>query len=249
MIKCFILSFSFFLISSSLYADLTDDIEELEGEENLEKPINKSKKHDQRDKKKTKHQKVKAKSSSSSQTDVKKGSPDLQKKPLQESPQKEANSVTSGNVKAKAKDSKLEKSKRLPVIFEGDQLSGFRKLGTLELQSNVQIRQGNFFLKADHAKVIFNTETDEVEKVIAKGNVQMSKKDPKTGDPIQAYSQIAEFDAINQSIILSDKAKLVRGADIIRGRVINYDLKTGWLQASQVKGTVKPENTNSQEQK
>lgn len=139
-----------------------------------------------------------------------------------------------------------EGEKKLPVIFEGDQLSGIKRLGTIELHQNVKVSQGDFNLEAENAKVLFDTKSDEVKKVIAKGSVKMSKVDPQTGELIRAYSQIAEFHAINQTVELIDKAKLIRGEDVIRGQVIIYDLKTGRLKASKVKGVVKPqENQDS----
>lgn len=132
---------------------------------------------------------------------------------------------------------------KLPVVFEGDQLSGIKRLGTIELHQNVKVNQGDFNMEAENAKVFFDTEADEVRKVIAKGSVKISKIDPQTGELIRAYSQIAEFDAINQVVELIDKAKLIRGQDVIRGQVILYDLKTGQLKASKVKGVVKPQES------
>ena len=138
------------------------------------------------------------------------------------------------------KPSPLEEKKH-PVIFEGDQLSGIKRLGTIELHQNVKVNQGDFNLEAKNAKVFFDKATDEVDKVIAKGSVKMSKVDPQTGEMIRAYSQIAEFDAVNQKVELIEKAELIRGEDVIRGQVIIYDLKTGQLKASKVKGVVKPQ--------
>ena len=141
-------------------------------------------------------------------------------------------------------NSSLEKKKvkdvqeKLPVIFEGDQLSGVRKLGTLELLDHVKVNQGDFDLTSDTAKVFFDTKTDDVKKVIAKGQVKMNKIDFKTGEPIKASSKMIVFDAIQQTVELIGKAELVKGEDTIRGHTIIYNLNTGWIKAEKVKGVV-----------
>lgn len=131
---------------------------------------------------------------------------------------------------------------KMPVNFEGDELSGVRHLGTVELHSNVRVRQADLYMQSDQAKVFFDQQTDDVKKVEANGHVRMSKKDPKTGEMIRAQSEKVVFDALIQKITLIGKATLYRGKDVIKGEVIYYDLKTGWLKASKVKGVVQPEN-------
>ena len=133
----------------------------------------------------------------------------------------------------------LEEQKNIPVIFEGDQFSGFRKLGTLELIENVKVTQGDFVIVSNNAKVFFDTKTDDVKKVIAKGNVKMNKTDLKTGEPITAQSKLVKFDAIKQVVELIGDAELTRGEDKIKGSTIIYELNTGWIKAKKVKGVVK----------
>ena len=150
--------------------------------------------------------------------------------------------------KAKNKESKSDETawssqnnRKVPVIFEGEQLSGFRKLGTVELKENVKVNQGDFYLESETAKVFFDVSSDEVKKIIAVGSVKIRKVDPVSGVLVKASSRKVEFDAEGQTIKLIDDAKLKRGDDLINGQVINYDLQTGKLVASKVKGTVTPQ--------
>lgn len=131
-------------------------------------------------------------------------------------------------------------AKKLPVHFEGDELSGMRQQGVIELHSNVRVRQADLYMQSDRARVFFD-EHNDVDKVEAIGRVRMSKKDAKTGDMIRAQSERADFDAGSQRVTLNGKAVLFRGRDTIRGDVIDYDLQSGWLKASKVKGVVQPE--------
>ena len=137
-------------------------------------------------------------------------------------------------------------TQKLPVAFEGDELSGMREHGLIELHSNVRVRQADLRLQSERAKVFFEHRTNDVERVEAIGQVRMSKEDAKTGEMIRAESEWAEFAAAEQKVTLMGKAVLVRGRDIIRGEVIYYDLNTGWLKASQVKGIVQPKNQPSE---
>lgn len=130
---------------------------------------------------------------------------------------------------------------QFPVSYSGEGFVGFRKKGTIELIKNVVIEQGDFYLKADRAKVFFDTETDEVKTVIASGNVFIKKLDSKTRSYIKANSETAEFDSKNQVVTLRGQAKLERDDDIIKGAFIKYDLATGWVKAGKVQGIVQPQ--------
>ncbi|NRA43692.1 MAG: hypothetical protein HRU09_01920 [Oligoflexales bacterium] len=248
MIKCLQipLLFGIILLShQSAYADLTDDLEDLDPKSSKESPggesngpptskpgTSKKNRAPQAQEQGT----IELEKGREQAEDNKAPQPDL------EEPKKRKRKAKPGGTPQTQGD-----EKKLPVIFEGDQLSGIKRLGTIELHQNVKVNQGDFNLEAENAKVFFDTNSDEVDKVIAKGSVKMSKVDPQTGELIRAYSQIAEFDAINQKVELIDKAKLIRGEDVIRGEVIVYDLKTGRLKASKVKGVVKPQETQEAE--
>lgn len=133
-----------------------------------------------------------------------------------------------------------DQSTRLPVAFKSDGLKGTRKDGIIELQRNVVVTQGDFRMIADEAEVIFDQKTEEVDQVIARGNVRITKKDPKTGEMVNARGESVTFQAAKEVAILSGNARFSRGADLVRGKTITYDMKTGWLNAEKVDGIVQP---------
>lgn len=249
-------------VSAGAYGDLLDSIQDdkPEREEVPEKtvPAKKSSKPTTRPQKTTKEKEpseseINAESRNESPLKDKMAEDSLsvepQKSEKKEAPQaeKKTDEATEkeGLPKQKVRSEKPQDSQvrqKMPVNFEGDELSGVRHLGTVELHSNVRVRQADLYMQSDQAKVFFDQETDDVKKVEANGNVRMSKKDLKTGEMIRAQSEKVEFDALVQKITLIGKATLYRGKDVIKGEVIYYDLKTGWLKASKVKGVVQPEN-------
>lgn len=135
--------------------------------------------------------------------------------------------------------------KKLPVTFEGRGLTGARKLGQVKLHSEVKVRQGDFVMSADNAIVFFDPATDDVKTVTAEGAVSMSKVDPKTQEIIKAKGDSINFDAASQVVVLTGNAELLRGKDLVKGKYIKYNMKTGWVQAGQVKGVVQSREGDS----
>ncbi|MEZ4742851.1 MAG: LptA/OstA family protein [Bdellovibrionota bacterium] len=130
----------------------------------------------------------------------------------------------------------------LPVVFESEGLRGLKSDGMIELRKNVIVTQGDFRMDANRANVIFNKQTDEVDRVIARGNVKISKVDPKTGKKIRAKGDTMTFNEKKQTVTIVGNARFWRGNDLVRGRKIIYNLKTGWLDASKVEGVISPGN-------
>jgi lipopolysaccharide transport protein LptA len=142
--------------------------------------------------------------------------------------------------KDKNKKKKYQDNKNLPVHFKGEDLSGLKEKGIVEFHKNVEVTQGDLFMQSDFAEIHFNPLTNEVEKVIAKGKVKIRKETTETGESAQATSNFAEFDVKEQNLILKDNAELIKGGDVLKGNLINYNLKTGWVNVTKVKGLVKP---------
>jgi lipopolysaccharide transport protein LptA len=137
-----------------------------------------------------------------------------------------------------------DENSKLPVTFESQGLRGTRKAGLLELQKEVIIKQGDFRMDADQAEVIMDQKTEEVDHVVANGNVKMTKVDPETGEKVKASADTVTFNAGKQTVTLSGNAKFSRGHDLVRGKTITYDLKSGWLNADKVEGVVQPSPEN-----
>ena len=137
--------------------------------------------------------------------------------------------------------SKSRKKQRLPVKFEGETMIGQQQEGVLDLDEKVWIRQGEMEIKADHAKLFFEDITREVEHVEARGNVKLLNRDEERGEYVRAFGDKVTYSAKSEKAVLMGNATLYRGADIVRGDRIDYDLKTGIFKATRVKGVVKPE--------
>jgi lipopolysaccharide transport protein LptA len=133
---------------------------------------------------------------------------------------------------------------KLPVTFESEGLRGTRKDGILELKKDVVVAQGDFRMDADQAEVIFDQETEEVDHVVASGNVKIFKTDPRTGEKVKANGDKVTFYARKQTVTILGNARFSRGNDIVRGKTITYDLKSGWLNAEKVDGVVQPAAEN-----
>ncbi len=136
-------------------------------------------------------------------------------------------------------------SGKAPVFFEGDLFNGLKKEGFIELEKNVQITQEGLKITGDKAKVFFQPDGEEVERVEAYGNVVVTKKDPDTQELITATGNIAIYETQARLITLKENAKLRRGKDEFRGAYIEYNVDTGHIKAGKVQGTLTPEESKT----
>jgi lipopolysaccharide transport protein LptA len=95
-------------------------------------------------------------------------------------------------------------------------------------------------LESKKAKVYFKQKTSEITKVVAVGDVRLQKHDPSLNKTVRAQGDEATFYNLEQRVIVRGNARLWRGPDLMRGRQINYDLKTGTVTIEQVEGVVQP---------
>lgn len=135
---------------------------------------------------------------------------------------------------------KLKKSKAGVVKFWSKSLSGLRSPGSLMLEEDVVVTQDDIRLEADKATIYFEAKSREVREVHAVGSVKFSRVDPDTGQPIKAEGREAIFSNAKRLITMKGEPVLYRGEDIVRGKVIYYDLKNGWVKADRVEGVVQP---------
>lgn len=135
---------------------------------------------------------------------------------------------------------KLKKSKAGVVKFWSKSLSGLRSPGSLMLEEDVVVTQDDIRLEADKATIYFEAKSREVREVHAVGSVRFSRVDPDTGQPIKAEGREAIFSNAKRLITMKGEPVLYRGEDIVRGKVIYYDLKNGWVKADRVEGVVQP---------
>ena len=127
-----------------------------------------------------------------------------------------------------------------PVRFTSQGLKGKRTEGFLELLQDVEVVQGTMRLLSDKAIVYFNEETNEVEKIVAEGNVKVFRKDEETGDEVKAFGNKMTFFNGDRKVLLTGNARLWNGPDLVKGKEITYELDSGWVWADKVEGYVNP---------
>ena len=116
--------------------------------------------------------------------------------------------------------------------------------GHLKLEKKVEISQGKLRLKSAKADIFSNQDTKEVERILIEGNVYITNGEEDSENKIKAKSDKATFYADEQLLILKGNARLWRGTDLMRGKIIRYNLKTGWIEVEQVQGVMKQNEEN-----
>lgn len=153
-----------------------------------------------------------------------------------QSPKKEASTKAS---KIKAKKG-TKSNEGLPVLFESKSLKGTRSEGTIFLQDDVIISQGDMRMESNQATIYFHPKSNEVREIKASGKVKFFKKNSETGQTIKADAREAVFFNSEQKVQLRGEPKIWRGDDLMTGKQISYDLKSGWIKADRVEGVVQP---------
>ena len=113
--------------------------------------------------------------------------------------------------------------KREPVYFESMGLQGQRSQGVINLLDKVVVTQGDMRMEADKANVHFDQKTEEVNKIVAIGNVKMFRTDPDTNQKVRAESNEVLFLNLERKVILKGNAKLWRGGDLVKGKRFAVD--------------------------
>ena len=126
------------------------------------------------------------------------------------------------------------------VKFWSKSLSGFRDQGSLSLEEDVVVTQDDIRIEADKATIFFERTTNEVKEVHAVGSVRFQRVDPESGQPIRAEGKEAIFDNAKRMVTMKGEPILYRGEDVVRGKVIYYNLTTGWVKADRVEGVMQP---------
>jgi lipopolysaccharide transport protein LptA len=139
--------------------------------------------------------------------------------------------------------SRAKQSKAGIVKFWSRSLSGFRDQGSVILEEDVVVTQDDIRLEADKATIFFQSKSHDVKEVHAIGSVKFSRTDPDTGQPIRAEGREAIFSNAKRLVTMKGEPVLHRGDDVVRGKVIYYDLNNGWVKADRVEGVVQPATT------
>lgn len=139
-----------------------------------------------------------------------------------------ASSAQSGGASApssildpKAFDSSFGK---LPTNITSDALTFNAKDRVFAYQGNVQVTQGDMRLTSKTLEGTYN-EKNELQKLVAKGDVLITKQD------IQATGQIASYDAVAAIVTLTDNPQLQQKESILRADKIKIFLNENRSQA------------------
>ncbi|MCX6123230.1 MAG: hypothetical protein NTV34_00530 [Proteobacteria bacterium] len=166
-------------------------------------------------------------------------------KPKSEAQAPGASSKPSSDHRATGEQKKPDKTDRnrnadAPIKFSSKELTGERDGGTVMLEEDVVVIQDDLRISADKATLKFDKLSNDVVEVVATGNVMFTRKDPETGLPVKADSREAVFNNTLRTVVLKGDPRMVRGTDVVRGKIITYDLTTGWVKATRVEGVVQP---------
>lgn len=105
-----------------------------------------------------------------------------------------------------------------PIHVVSNELEIFRGEGKAIYRGDVVAKQGASTLYSDTLTIFFDTEKDEVKRIIAKGHVKI------LSEGRTATAGRAEFDNLTQTVTLMDQPTIIQGKDIIKGSKITYFL-------------------------
>ncbi len=130
-------------------------------------------------------------------------------------------------------------NKKGPIRWKSKGLLATQEKSIVELEKDVEIVQDNLSLTADYSKIYFTeAEAGDVEKVYVRGNVHIEKKDDDPANHVVAKSNEATYYSLENKITLIGNARLWRQGNLVKGKKITYDLKTGWITVDSVEGVV-----------
>lgn len=113
---------------------------------------------------------------------------------------------------------------KLPTNITSDALTFNAKDRVFAYQGNVQVTQGDMRLTSKTLEGTYN-DKNELQKLVAKGDVLITKQD------IQATGQIASYDAVAAIVTLTDNPQLQQKESILRADKIKIFLNENRSQA------------------
>lgn len=103
-----------------------------------------------------------------------------------------------------------------PIDIVSDTMEGFDKEKYVVFKGNVVARQDDLYIYSDTMEAFMSTDTNEIEKANAKGNVKIIKQN-RTATCKEAF-----FDNVKGEIILKGNAVVTSGQDKVEGDVVTY---------------------------
>ncbi len=134
---------------------------------------------------------------------------------------------------------------QVPIHIEADRMVSQEQDNSVVFMGNVDARQGELLIRTDEMTVYYVQEKEgavkkkssEVNKLICKGNVQITQ-----GDWLGTGNRMDYF-ARERKVILSGNAKALQGENMVAGKAITYFLDEG---RSIVEGPVRADGKEGQ---
>lgn len=133
-----------------------------------------------------------------------------------------------------------------PVLFSGDQGSGSRKTGVINLIGHAVITQDDTTLTS-HLAQIFSlpgnlptTGSGRVQRALAKGHVHILKNSTPASPEIRASADETEFLVGPRVLVLRGNAKVWRAKEYLHGDQIKINLSSGDIEILKPQGTLDP---------
>lgn len=235
-----------------LYADLIEDIGDLEELEQTKKPKGEgegSKASDPavRPEKPKKAGAKKPQKGASANTKTKPKGGVKRVSPKAPSPPK-ALGIKGQSQKGAKKKPALQRDRKEPIYFSCKGKSTLLKLeGIVSLEDDVVITQGQLRFRADKAKIFFIDKDIEGDIDYAEfhGKVHVLKNSPIPKEKVTANGDRAFYYSLKQRIDLIGHARLLKGGHLIKGEKINYHLDTKMITVDQAQGVVQPQTKNN----
>jgi lipopolysaccharide export system protein LptA len=138
--------------------------------------------------------------------------------------QQEGTSTTASSTSLLDEQAFNDSFSKLPTNISADSLTLNAKQRIFTYKGNVTVEQGDMKLTSKTLEGTY-TEDNQIQKLIAKGNVKITKQE------IEATGQQALYDAPSATILLSDNPQLKQGESILTADRIKVFLKENRSQA------------------
>lgn len=237
----------------SLKADIIDDIEELEKDQEKDPNKKPDKKKDKKDKADTesapdlingtqgggkKPSKPKATQKENPDPETQTLIPEPLEEPVGANPPPKSPALKSAKGKSK------EQRKKAPVHFQSDGVATYSDNGqTVLIEKNVVITQDDLRLQSDQAKINFapKNSSEKIRTAVLEGKVAITRYSNDPTERMNAKSDKATFDNVQQRVTLEGNARLWREGDLLKGDRIVYDLTTGQVKIDKAQGVMQPD--------
>ena len=120
------------------------------------------------------------------------------------------------------------------------------------LSGNVVITQGTLRIDANSAEI--RKKGGDIVQVLLEGAPASMKQEQEDGTPMSARASRIDYDVTAESIVLTGSVAVDQAGDSMRGERVNYDMKSGQLNAAgsgsgdgRIRMTIQPRTSETKE--